>query len=485
MNKIVNHVRKFGHSFKPSPTLLLFSRQHKWRGFFSNGVKSIFLLILITLFIASFSKNANSDVPKRILLIIMDGARYDYCTPETMPNLFSFMKEAMIFQKAYSPSSWTLPSHASLFTGLYPQQHGAFKLPYSVNTDVTTDTKRRFKEEINIDNVSISQEAITLADILRAAGYQTLGVFGNPCYGYPIFNLGKGFDTWVNVVENKLKKTSAKYRGFYSFDYEVGGKFYTVIPNASEVAAEVAAVLQAADQEKPIFLFINFEDPIATPFYFPPHERQAVIDDYKSHLRESMKRIDDLLPLILFFFRDGLIIVTSDHGQGDGTKFKATAHGTSLHHFQTKIPLFIHNFNPKNLAVDKAIDLTNVMDIILEATGLEYPSKNILFRPDVPIAFSHDDPRPASPIGKVASFSICANQCQLILERTSDGFIKQLYRDQGSEAGIFDDLLQIEKTLSEMILPFRKLERVFTKTERYRKLDEKNTEMLKSLGYIE
>ena len=123
----------------------------------------------------------------------MDGARYDYCTPETMPNLFSFMKEGLLFKNAYSTSSWTLPSHASLFTGLYPQQHGVFRLPYKPTNDIFTDRKRRLETEVDIDNISVSAKAITLADILRDAGYQTIGVFGNPCYGYPIFNLNKGF----------------------------------------------------------------------------------------------------------------------------------------------------------------------------------------------------------------------------------------------------------------------------------------------------
>ena len=99
--------------------------------------------------------------------------------------------------------------------------------------------KKRLAEPINLDTVALPQDAVTVADILHAADYQTLGVFGNPCYGYPIFNLQKGFDTWLNLVEEKLKVTGVKQRGFYSFDYEVNGEFYTVIPNASEVAQAV------------------------------------------------------------------------------------------------------------------------------------------------------------------------------------------------------------------------------------------------------
>ena len=58
----------------------------------------------------------------------------------------------------------------------------------------------------------------------------------------------------MNVVEEKFRVIGAKYRGFYSYDYELNEKFYTVIPEASEVAEEVAVVIQSADSQKPIFL---------------------------------------------------------------------------------------------------------------------------------------------------------------------------------------------------------------------------------------
>ena len=261
-------------------------------------IKTIFLLIPVLLLGIYLKLYADPLKTKRILLIIMDGARYDYCTPEIMPNLFAFMKEGQIFNRAFAPSSWTLPSHASLFTGLYPQQHGAFRLP----SKSIVSENGLFMKGINIDDISLPQEALTIADILKSAGYQTLGVFGNPCYGYSIFNLSKGFDVWVNVVENKLKDIGKKKRGLYSFDYTRDGNFYTVIPNASEVASEVAKVLETAEKEKPVFLFINFEDPIATPLYFPPEKREEISGNYKKYLRESMTRIDTVLPLFSNLF---------------------------------------------------------------------------------------------------------------------------------------------------------------------------------------
>ena len=333
------------------------------------------MLLCIILFTTMLSSSAFPDAPKRILLVVMDGARYDYCTPETMPNLYSFMERALVFKNAYAPSSWTLPSHASLFTGLYPQQHGAFRLPYQPTNDVAIDSKRRLEAPIDIDAIALPRDAMTIAEILHSAGYQTLSVFGNPCYGYPIFNLQKGFDTWLNLVEEKLKATGIRQRGFYSFDYEVDGDFYTVIPSASEVAREATTLLQAADPARPIFLFINFEDPIATPFYYPPQKRSAVFDNYSQYLKKSMKSIDDVIVPVLSMFKDGLIIVTSDHGQGDGTAYKGAVHGTSLYFSQTKIPLFIHNYTRKKLNPEAPIDLTRIMGIILNAAGLDYPAK--------------------------------------------------------------------------------------------------------------
>ena len=54
-----------------------------------------FALVFVIFFIMVLGTIVCADTPKRILLIVMDGARYDYCTPETMPNLYSFMERAL------------------------------------------------------------------------------------------------------------------------------------------------------------------------------------------------------------------------------------------------------------------------------------------------------------------------------------------------------------------------------------------------------
>ena len=65
-----------------------------------------------------------------ILLIVMDATRasnlscYGYFRPTT-PNLERFAERCTVYESAISPAGWTLPAHASIFTGLYPSKHGA------------------------------------------------------------------------------------------------------------------------------------------------------------------------------------------------------------------------------------------------------------------------------------------------------------------------------------------------------------------------
>jgi arylsulfatase A-like enzyme len=67
-----------------------------------------------------------------IVLIVLDtvGAKhlslYGYQRPTT-PNLERIAGECSVYTRCFAPACWTMPSHASMFTGLYPSQHGAFE----------------------------------------------------------------------------------------------------------------------------------------------------------------------------------------------------------------------------------------------------------------------------------------------------------------------------------------------------------------------
>ncbi len=112
-----------------------------------------------------------------LVLVIIDTIRADHLSAygyrrRTSPNLDRLASRALLFKNAFSASTWTLPSTASLMTGLYPDQHGARRLP-----------------EV------LSPEANTLAERLRALGYRTAaftdGGFVDPQWGF-----AQGFDRY-------------------------------------------------------------------------------------------------------------------------------------------------------------------------------------------------------------------------------------------------------------------------------------------------
>jgi arylsulfatase A-like enzyme len=123
----------------------------------------------------------SADAPDNVLFVVMDTVRKDRLTPygyetPTTPGLADFAAEATVFEQAVAPAPWTLPVHASLFTGLYPHQHGADQEnPY---LDGTT----------------------TLAQTLSAEGYDT-ACYSSNAWITPYTRLTDGFDDQDNFFE--------------------------------------------------------------------------------------------------------------------------------------------------------------------------------------------------------------------------------------------------------------------------------------------
>ncbi|MGD2050099.1 MAG: sulfatase [Chloroflexota bacterium] len=120
-----------------------------------------------------------------IIFIVLDTQRvdrlgcYGYQAREVAnsitPNLDQFSNQGVIFDQAISPAQWTIPSHASMFTGLYPTAH-----------QLTQSDQR------------LGPDRPQLAEVLRKAGYQTIGFCNNPLVGIIDNGLKRGFETFYN-----------------------------------------------------------------------------------------------------------------------------------------------------------------------------------------------------------------------------------------------------------------------------------------------
>jgi arylsulfatase A-like enzyme len=124
---------------------------------------------------------ARPDKPN-IIVVVLDTLRADrvgvYSGGDLTPNLDRLAASSIVYTHAISTAPWTLPSHASLFTGLYPSDHG-----------------------VNWGHFGLDDRFDTLAELLRNAAYDTFAVSNNPMLndqdGY-----GQGFDAFLETSED-------------------------------------------------------------------------------------------------------------------------------------------------------------------------------------------------------------------------------------------------------------------------------------------
>ena len=115
-----------------------------------------------------------------IVFVVLDTHRWDRLgcygySRDTSPNLDAFAEQATLFENAIAPAQWTIPSHASMFTGEPPSVHRALQSDDVLNS--------QFK---------------TLAEHLREQGYRTVGFCNNPLVGILDNDLRRGFDAFYN-----------------------------------------------------------------------------------------------------------------------------------------------------------------------------------------------------------------------------------------------------------------------------------------------
>ena len=175
------------------------------------------------------TQGAGSDAKPDVVVIVLDTVRADRLSVydaglDTTPNLTKWAQDARVYTRMQSVGAWTLPSHASLFTGQYPVTHGAEGTPRGVLASAR----------------ALHADADTLARRLKGAGWQTVGIAGNRAYLDRRWGLSQGFDAW-------LCEGLAKSRD---------GIPYVTADRVVDMATQVLE----APRTQPLFLFLNFMD---------------------------------------------------------------------------------------------------------------------------------------------------------------------------------------------------------------------------------
>ena len=263
---------------------------------------------------ATWSRLFSFQRPPTIVLITLDTTRADHLgcygySRQTSPQLDRLANEAVVYERAISPATWTLPAHASLFTGKFAATHGVCKA-----ADGALDLAVPYYGPDDVNHYRahpLADEERTLAAILTDAGYSTAAVVAGP---------------W-------LKQVFGMNRGFQVYDDE---HIETINARRAEEVTDRALELIQQPSRQPRFLFLNYFDahyPYQPPEGFgdPPGWTGAVppdegllthaVDRTTSMYDAEIRYMDFHLGRLFDGLRrqglydDAWIIVTADHGE--------------------------------------------------------------------------------------------------------------------------------------------------------------------------
>jgi arylsulfatase A-like enzyme len=281
-----------------------------------------------------------------VLVIVLDTVRYDRFTGSDgrslAPRLDQIAAKGVSFENAWSTTSWSLPSQASILTGRYPHEHGA-------------DWPR----------LQLEEKYPTLGEFFSKRGYVTGAFSGNASWVTPEY-LGRGFLRFdVYRVEDILRRT-AYGRAVGRLLWEIGYHYAGRGKKAPEVNAEFLKFLDDYP-DRPFFAYLCYMD-VNQAFHNRRLNRgfwsnfpsvQEVIGAYDQGLKTLDRQVGDLLTELAKrgILNNSLLIITSDHGESFGAQgtddHDPSGHGTSLYPEQTKVPLFV--VYPGKLAGERRI----------------------------------------------------------------------------------------------------------------------------------
>lgn len=284
--------------------------------------------------------------PPNVVLISIDTLRADYFTPEYMPKTYQWAAEnGVIYTNAHSPSTWTRPSHVSMFTGLLPSEH-------CVET----------MDDGAVDSLD------TIAEKLQRQGYYTVAFIGGPNVSRE-WNMNQGFKEWHEYrhrgLRNFHKMTFGQYRE----------RYYKTIKGANHwIDAKIG---------EPFFLFLHifavheyrlmyFEEDLPVTTDVPRTKnwettarRQWARDIFSSPevpfttYPQAVRACDNRLYSFLARLSDkDIIIITSDHGEGFELLGETKSHANIPTPDQTHVPLAITGFGK-----GRCNSLANISDI--------------------------------------------------------------------------------------------------------------------------
>jgi arylsulfatase A-like enzyme len=362
-----------------------------------------------------------------VVLVILDTVRADHLTcygygRPTSPNLDRLGRQGVLFETAIAPSSWTLPSHASMLTGTYPHAH-----------------------HVDLPAKQLASGFPILPRTLRRAGYRTAAFSGNTFYFTRATGLGQGF---IHFGDFFLSTSDALAQVNFVWDLDkllISTKLAENYLGRQSAARMNRAALRWIDgSRRPFFLVLNYMD--AHDPYVPPEPWRHRFSERPNpsgrlnfptmtpgQLRDAVEAYDGAIAyeddqlgrLVGELDRRGLLsntllIVTSDHGEAFGGH-ELLGHANSLYFPLVHVPLLFHwpGHVPAGVRVARPVSTKDIAATVLALAGqpphrLPGESLEALWNPRgevdgwplpiselAPVLLVSKSPRPRGPIGTI------------------------------------------------------------------------------------
>lgn len=335
---------------------------------------------------------AAAEGAPNVLLLVLDTVRalslsaYGYARP-TSPTMAALAARGVRFERAVAPAPWTLPSHASIFTGRYPHE---------LSAGWSTPLDRTFP---------------TLAERLTTAGYATAGFAANLHYCSYEFGVTRGFGYYrdYDVSVNEMWRSSALSSAFGLWlvqrlgGYSAPGRLFADRMNERLLAWFDNERLR--DPKRPFFAFVNYYDahgpydppaPFDTMFTgrepptrdsgsrdFTKEEVDGLQDAYDASIAYLDQQIGELLTALerRGLLRNTIIIVTSDHGE-EFNEHAQMNHGNTLYFPSLHVPLIVTgNGIPAGVNVAEPVTLRDlaatILNLVRAPAGAALPGQSL------------------------------------------------------------------------------------------------------------